>query len=81
MKLKTLSGIRSVQLKIRNGTRPGGWRPMENESKVADGWRFLTRALSTEGYLKVSFHAGVGVDRDGDGNYLGAQTAILHPAP
>lgn len=54
---------------------------MENESKVADGWRFLTRALSTEGYLKVSFHAGVGVDRDGDGNYLGAQTAILHPAP
>lgn len=43
-----------------------GWRPMENESKVADGWRFQTRALSTEGY---------------DGNPLGAQTAALHSAP
>lgn len=53
---------------------------MENESKVADGWRFLARALSTEGYLKVRFPARVDVDRDGDGNFLGSQTAVLHPA-
>lgn len=54
---------------------------MENGSKVADGWRFLTRALSTDGHLKVSFPLRVDVDRDGNENYLGAKPAVLYPAP
>lgn len=52
--------VRSAENPKRDVSR--GWRPMENESKVADGWRFQTRALSTEGYLKVSFPARVDVD-------------------
>lgn len=54
---------------------------MEYGSKVADGWRFLTRALSTDGDLKVSFPLRVDVNRDGNENYLGAKPAVLYQAP